>query len=254
MKPVHFSTLKWMAKSPAHYRYYSENPPKPSPAMMLGTAVHAAVLSDWRGMVIWEGPRRGKVWESFQAEHAGKDIITTEEFELARRIADAVLENDHVDRLLSRNLVVEEEVLFQIGDRACSVRPDAFCEDYVVELKTTADANPAKFPYLAQRMGYHAQLAWQMDGIWRGFFNAWSPKRAYIIAVETKPPFVVQVFELTPFAIDYGRKLYSLWFEQLLNCERSGVWPGYLAGIAPLEGPPGSDALPLLIDGEEVTL
>lgn len=41
MNPVRFSQLKWMSRSPAHYRYYLEQPFEPTKAMRLGTAVDA---------------------------------------------------------------------------------------------------------------------------------------------------------------------------------------------------------------------
>ena len=42
------SGAKLMLKSPAHYRYWKDNPKDPTPAMTFGTIVHALVLEPHR--------------------------------------------------------------------------------------------------------------------------------------------------------------------------------------------------------------
>lgn len=254
--PVHFSTLRLMGRSPAHYREAILRPSEPSPAMKLGTAAHALVLGSWKEMAIWSGGiRRGKAWDEFREANAGKDIITESELGEAQKIADSVLAHRGArEILLAPGLMIEESYNFSISGRACSVRPDAWCPGFIVELKTTADANPARFPFCAQRLGYHAQLAWQIDALHRAGMTETRLETSYIVAVETKPPFVVQVYELTPNAIDFGRKTYSLWFERLLVCEASNTWPGYQEESAYLDAPAGADDLPLVIEGEEIIL
>jgi hypothetical protein len=51
--------------------------------------------------------------------------------------------------------------------------------------------------------------------------------------------------------LERGARLCRLWFEQLLVCEESGVWPGYSEAIVDWNDTEG-DGVPLLIDGEEV--
>jgi len=106
---VNNSSLKAMAKSPKHYRHYRDNPEDPdktpSDAMVLGTAVHAAVLEPDRlplDFVIWSGPtlpaghvvwhggnRRGKAWEEFKAANVGRDILTPKEVDAIENSSDA---------------------------------------------------------------------------------------------------------------------------------------------------------------------
>ena len=251
LAPVHFSTLKLMARSPAHYHDALLHRTEPTAAMRLGTAVHAMVLGEWKPLAVWTGgTRRGKEWEIFKAVNAGCEIITLDEHATATAIADAITRDPLAAELFMRCTIRESVVDWTIGDRQCCGRPDAFGPDVLVELKTTSDANPAKFPWQASRLGYHAQMAWYLDALGRDGYE----RTPYIVAVETKPPFVVQSFELTPDAIDFGRRCYRLWLERLLVCEASESWPGYSQCIEPLAGPPEAGDLSLTIGGEEVEL
>ena len=103
----------------------------------------------------------------------------------------------------------------------------------MVELKTARTANPDWFRRDALRMAYHAQLAWYADGL-RAARLA-DVHHAFVVAVESAPPFPVVVFELTPEALEHGRKLCRLWLEQLLVCEQSDHWPGYAQSVVPLD-------------------
>lgn len=251
--PVRFSALKRIAQSPAHYRYHLEHPPEPTPAMRIGTVAHAVVLGAWRPYAIWSGGRRyGKEWDAFRAEHQGQDIYSAEEWAEGERIAAAVAADPVAAPLIARARWREQEVAFRIGSRRCGCRIDASGRGLVVELKTCREASPTRFPYQALRMGYYAQVAWQVDALDRR--RRRRIREAYIIAVEQKPPHVVQVYEVTPASLDYGRRTYALWFERLLNCEASGEWPGYVQSVVPLEPPGEAGDIALSIGGEEIAV
>ena len=96
-------------------------------------------------------------------------------------------------------------------------------------------------------MGYHAQLAWYMDGVEAAGLPA--PHDGYIVAVESKAPYAVVCYQLTPRAFDMGRRSYRLWLEQLAVCEQSNFWPGYVQSVTPLDVPEDET---LWINGEEI--
>lgn len=251
--PVRFSSLKHMSKSPAHYRHALISGVKETKAMRVGTLVHAETF-DQDGPVIYEGERRGNAWKAFKEENTGVEIVTRSEADKAADVTcalrEAILSHPTASGLLSGR--IEERIFWSIGGRACQGTPDVLGTDgvdaFITDLKTTADANPAKFPWFAQRMGYVAQLAWYMDGVRAAGLG--NPTRGFIVAVESKAPYVVSCFELTPEAIDMGRRQYRIWFEQLLVCEASNSWPGYCSAIVPLNAP--DEDLDLLIDGESI--
>lgn len=240
---VRFSNLKHMARSPAHYQEALRYVPETS-SMRLGSLVHSLVLTNAAPRV-FAGIRRGKAWDAFRQEHANEEIYTQSEYDSAKPIADAVRASP-----LARQFLVGEHELalnWRTLGRACRGTMDAFGPERVVELKTTKDARPEHFSRDARWRGYHAQLAWYLDGLVASGYGTAS--KAYIIAVESSPPYPVTVLQLTDRAISEGRRLCRLWLEQLLACEASNIWPAYCESIVEFDVP---DDLELTIDGEIV--
>lgn len=240
--PVHFSTLKHMARSPAHYRAAVLAPRESTPAMRLGTSVHAVVLG--QPYVIWHGAsRRGKEWDAFEAKHATSLILSEDEYQRALWCADALSNNRDAASLLRGAHEVECEWT-AFGRRAAG-RLDVLGDGYVTDLKTASSAHPETFVRAGLRLAYHAQLAWYLDGV------RMPAGRGFIVAVEPSPPFAVTVFELSPRCLDEGRKLIRMWMEQLAQCESANEWPEYAQSIVPFDVP-DHDEPTLIIDGEEV--
>lgn len=242
MSALHYSTLRGFAKSPAHYRALLERPRSDSGPMRIGRLVHAIVLGG--AFVVFDGTRRGKAWDEFQAANEGKDIYTASEHEDASSIARAVLGHEGAMELLEGDR--ELALAWNLGGRDCAGRIDTYNERrlFVSDLKTTADANPDHFVRHAIKMGYHAQLAWYADGIIAA--GRPSPRRHFLVAVETEFPHVITSLELTPGAVEAGRALYRSWLAQLADCERTGHWPGYVEGTIPFDV-----TAPAFDDGEE---
>jgi PDDEXK-like domain of unknown function (DUF3799) len=250
---LHFSTLKHFGRSPAHYHYYAEHGMEPTYAMHLGTAIHNLVLENGDSIVLFDGKsRRGKAWDAFVAEQNPDSIILTEaEHDTATMAARSL--GSHRGAIGLLHGLKEQRIEWTLNGRPCRGTVDAV-NGNMVELKSTNDARPEFFSRLAMRLYYFAQLAWYIDGYNRdvvvnpvGHVNA--VDRAFIVAVETSPPFVVQTFELTPNALDFGRKQYRLWLEGLAVCEASGEWPGYVQADVPLDSP---EEFALQFDGELV--
>lgn len=230
MRPLHFSQLKWMGKSPAHYRYALTAPFAATPAMKLGTLVHQRVLGGPEP-IVFEGDRRGKAWDNFKAEHEEDEIYTSVEMEKAEEIAFAVLASPFAELLEKAE---KERVLdWRIADRPCAGRIDAYGERFIADLKTTSCSEPGKFPRDAMHRGYLAQLSWYAHGL--AYNEGPFPTDHYLLAVETTPPYPVVLYRATPRAIDAGEKLWRSWFERLRVCEETDEWPGYALGTVDLD-------------------
>lgn len=228
---IRFSQLKLMAQSPAHYLHALKAPRKRARQLDVGTVAHSMVLGGPVPVVFPGKVRRGKEWEAFEAAHAGRLILNASEFAAAAACADAVLAHPGAMHLLEGQR--EQELLpWEIAGRVCGGRPDVIASRHICELKTSVTSAPWRFPHLALRMGYHAQLAWYLDGHAAAGGTA---KDAYVIAVESTPPHVVTVYQLTPRAIEAGRRQYRIWFERLRVCEESDVWPGYSQTVEDLD-------------------
>lgn len=242
--PVHFTSLRNFSRSPLHYRHAVESSRVPTAAMRFGTIVHKLLLGG--ELTVYDGTRRGKAWDEFKARYpSGTEIVTADERDRAGACANAIDEHPFAGRLLAGTL--ETEILWDCLGRRCSSRPDVVGDDFVTELKTASTTQPGRFEGGCLRLAYHAQLAFYADAV--RVATGKELHKAYIVGVESAPPYAVTVLRLTPRTLLEGRKLCRSWMEQLLNCEASGQWPGYAQSeIAwDLDGD-----VELIIDGEEV--
>lgn len=239
---LRFSTLKHFASSPAHFRYWQGREMEPSAAMRIGTAVHAAVLGG-APVVRYDGTRRGKDWEAFQASYPNATILTATECDVVEKCADSLRYTDasceNLFGWLSHN---ERLIEWDFNGVPFRSTPDRYYGPSdaatLVELKTTRSAQPARFLRDATSRWYHSQLA-----VYRAALATVgvTVAKALIVAVETVPPYNVTVLELTDRALDVGYRTACGWLEQYKVCEASGEWPGYVQGPVTFDIEPEMD-------------
>jgi hypothetical protein len=226
-EPLRFSRLRMMAQSPAHFR----GAPNPNGSSLdVGTAAHAMVLGG-RPVIFYPGAtRRGKAWEEFQVAHDDAIILTAREHAIAKGMAKAV----QADPMAMRVLDGEREATYywEQHGRACRGTPDVRGRDFLTELKTGETADPRRFAWKMLRFCYHGAFAWYQDGA--ELAGLGRPDAHFIVAVEATPPHVVTVFRVDDRAIEQGRRLVRLWFEQILACEAADFWPGYSQSVVAL--------------------
>jgi hypothetical protein len=226
-----FSTLKHMAKSPAHYWHARNNAFEQTAAMRFGSLVHALVLGGY--YAVFEGAtRRGKEWDAFQLANAGKLIVKSDELASAKQVAHAVM----TDPVAAPLLVGEHEKYIEWEHMGRPFRStlDVLGKTWIADLKTTTNASPELFAYHARRMNYHAQMATYAEAV-GGMPSTGAWIDCYLLAVEINPPHGVTVHRLTPRAIDMGRRSLALWHERVRQCEDEGVWPGYCQSVIDLD-------------------
>lgn len=251
--PARISALKHFARSPAHGRHAMIQEGDDSLARRIGTGTHALTFGTPEVIVYPGKVRRGKEWDAFVAEHAGKCILNNREYNQARSVADAIRRNAIAERLLfSKGAIREERIDWEWMGRKCRSTPDVRNFRTLVELKSCRTASPDWFMRDAERMAYHAQLAFYRRAI-EATTNV-RPTQIYIVAVEQTAPYAVTVFQLTERALEQGEKLVRLWFEQLLACEAAQNWPEYSHSIVDFDLADRDDAFRLEVDGEELEL
>jgi len=234
MNPIRWSELKFMARSPAHYRDVVDNPEtiKQTPAMRYGDALDALLFGQ-KPVLTFEGAsRRTKAWTIFEEQNPEAVLLLPSERENVNGMLKALQSNsDAMEKLQG---TTQQKLEWKIAGRACNGTPDSFKRNRVTELKTGRTAHPDHFPWDGRRMMYHAQLTWYRNGLEvTGQIDRDS--ECWIVAVESTRPYPVTIFELTKRAIEEGNKLWRLWFERVLVCEQSNRWPGYTEAVVPFE-------------------
>lgn len=237
---VHFSNLKQFALAPAHYKASFAN--ESTRSMQRGSLVHAVLLEKFDG-TIWEGKRTTNAWKDFASVNSGRWIITSTEYDEARRIADAVRANPIAAPLLEG--LREFDWIWEIDGRTCKGTMDVNGGTFINEIKTTRCSHPEWFQREALRRKYHAQVAWYRDGLDvarvkdDSLFEPAPPSEidCYITAVESALPYAVTVLKLTDRVLDAGRALYRSWWEELRVCEASDQWPAYTQSVVAFDVP-----------------
>jgi hypothetical protein len=250
---VHFTHLKNMSDSPAHYLASLEET-WDSPSFKFGRLIHYLILGGGN-FVVWEhGDRKGKLWDAFKAEHDDREIFKRSEVDEARRIAHAVRTHPLVNEL--GLLEGEHEKLIDWTNDGVPFRSHLDVigrgrnhRRHVCDVKTTQCSKPERFYWEAKRYGYHAQLATYQDAAAAIKLPC---DDAYIIAVEKQLPFAVTVFQLTPSLLLEGRKLAATWLQRLKVCLESNEWPTYTQSVVPMDVVADDKFTLIMPDGSEV--
>lgn len=231
LEPVRFSRLKLFGKSAAHYAC---NASDDTSSLRKGSALHSYLLGDADKVAVYTGKKRDKrvkAYQEFLENHPGADILNAREFEAVDGMRKAILAHDRARQLLAG--VREQRITWDTAGRDCAGTPDvvhlnANGTKVLVELKTSVSSSPGLFKWQGKKLGYPAQVAWYADGLERTMLYKPGPVTAiYVVAVESAPPFNVVIYPVTERLRVQGRKQWRIWFEQLLNCEASGNFPGY---------------------------
>lgn len=241
--PVRFSHLKAMGRSAAHCLESFQRDSDSTLAQRLGTGTHAMLFGppvklfdlpskSGKG----KAPRNGEAWEAFREANSGSCILIRSEYEQAVRMATAIRNNARAAALLfADGAKYEQTILWTEQGRARRSTPDVRTHRIVVEVKTTQSAKPEAFKWDVRKFAYHGQLADQCAAIEAE--TGKRPQEAFIVAVEKKPPHVVQTYRLTPRDLEQGERLRRAWFEALRVAEECNVWDGYHAGTVDLDLP-----------------
>lgn len=238
-----FSAIKQAMRSPAHLKAWLTAPPEQTPAMRIGTLTHLAVLQpDLFGSTTAVAPivdrrtKEGKsIWEQFQAQNTGKEIITNDEREQLTAMRDSVRIHPAASALLGEG-TAEVSVFNQCVETGLPLkaRMDWVRENAIVDLKTTEDASPAGFAKSVSNYRYDLQAAHyrrmlKLQG--RG-------ELPYIlIAVEKEAPFAVAVYRLDEGDLTLADMQMQQQLRAIASCCEFNSWPAYSREVETLTLP-----------------
>ena len=227
--------------SPLHVKHAYESVSESTDAMRLGTAVHTLCWEPDRfetDIAVWEeGARRGKGWAQFADDNEGKTILTMEQSVTALRVASALVKHHQVKRLATEG-IAETAVFTVESDMQCRGCLDWLNtrEGILCDLKVVNSVESRAFGAAVIRYGWDVSMA-----CYRTWFTRETGKAinsVKFIAVESKPPHDVVVYDVPEAALDAGWNKARERIVLVRECIDSGKWPG-IAGDQeqPLETP-----------------
>lgn len=218
-------------KTPAHFQYQQANRTH-SDAFDIGTAAHSIILEgDYTGIQEVDA----ETWATKAAKEAriatrvaGKVPLLSKDVRAVKAMRDAVMDHPRA-RLLLHGGKAEQSVYWKhetgttLKCRPDKWNPESMLGPLIVDLKTTISANPEDFSKSVGNYGYHQQQAWYQDGLKAHGVDA----KFVFVLVEKSPPYLVNVIELDPYAVELGRFANDKAIRLYNECSTNNHWPGY---------------------------
>lgn len=255
----HFSTLKHILKSPAHYQAAiqdkqekreldpeSEEGKEERTRYIVGTLVHAMTLEgkDLRSLFAIKpkgmsfAKTEGKIWKAEQT----LPIITQDEADGAPRIAEAITKDPEAREILEQCPLREHAIVTELNGIRCKALLDGYGSDkqrmpLIPDIKTCRDVSERAFADAIQNRDYDFQCEFY-SRIVRANYKLEAVPNFVWITVENKRPYSVQCYYPDTDTWKSGRQKVDQAFERLMTCRASGKWPNGCGGLKSI-GVPG---------------
>lgn len=244
IEAVNFSTLKYMLRSPEHYRAAVDEPEPDDPARFaVGNLCHAMVLENKdltdlyavkpQGMRF--STKEGKEWKRQQT----KPIITQEEAEGVPRMARRVISDEETKDLIAGCRHREQCIEFSFQGVDFKVLMDMWGElehhgAALGDYKTLVDCRQDAFAKVVDLRDYDLQMALYREGLLAcGYADVYP----FWIAQEKRKPYTAQTYKVPDHWMSRGLDKLQYCIALLKQCKRTGQWPGYGKGIELLKQP-----------------
>jgi len=240
-KEMSFSSLKWVRKSMALYKFNVQNPEERSetPALIFGKVFHTTVLElnkfndRYFTLNIEERPDKGHTMKASEnmawkrqkiEENAGKKLITKEDVSNANGMRDSVM--DQAGEFIENLIDVERELHWKKRGITMKAYLDGDNPSYALDLKSALDSTPEKWQRKANwEYDSDMQAAIYLDGSEDGIYMG--DKEFYFIAVEKTPPYLVSVHFVSKDRIKEGMFKYHAAIEKLKKYRKLNEWPHF---------------------------
>lgn len=155
----------------------------------------------------------------------GKEVVSRMQCKEAKDMAASVL-SDQTAQLLFATKDIEKSIYFthQSTGLQCKVRPDAWSNCLVVDLKTVKDAGYKSFQSSSYNYGYFLQAAMIKAGLESVGMEL---EKFVFYCVEKSTGYPCVYYILDDEAIDYGTNQFNALMEKFAGCLESDQWNGY---------------------------
>lgn len=238
------SDLWKMEDSPEKFKYFLEHPVEQTPAMVFGSACHKMVLEpkDFGAEYaiapqIDRRTKEGKkAWEEYQEATDGKTIVSAEDVETMREMANAIEQCKLANKLIYGKGETEQAFFWtdpETGER-CKIKTDRLVKFnrrwYVVDYKTTQCADTFRFNSDIWKMGYYFQAGMYTEGVMHAKKLRKRPGFLFV-AQEKKAPYSVNVIEVSEEVMNAGVAKFHELLGKYHNYKVLDMYPGYVSDV-----------------------
>jgi exodeoxyribonuclease VIII len=242
LNALNYTGAKLILRSPKLYKHWLDNKTEndeDTPALRMGRLIHLATLQpdlyDAKIAIAPPCDRRTKdgkeIWSNFvNTVKDGQEIVTQSESEMITSISISAKEGiDIVTKDVGSDVkrYAEKVVVAKHNGIDIKGRPDFWCGDIVIDIKSTQDAK--SFSKDVVNYKYFMQAAW--------YLNLTKAKKFYFVAVEKTAPFDFAIYTLDDEALAEGQKLMDKACALYGECNLYKVFPGYSKDIQTLSLP-----------------
>jgi exodeoxyribonuclease VIII len=173
--------------------------------------------------------KEGKaIWSEFQAEAAGREVITRDWEDNALRVVEALMRDPDAASLLRDGQGQEphfwHDSLMEVD---CRYKPDVEHPDrgILVDLKKARSASPRMFAAQSYSLAYDLQMAHYSAG-WADRYGE-PPHTHILVAYEWQWPHNISVNVLSPDLIEEGHRRREEAIVAVKRCMEADQWPSW---------------------------
>lgn len=231
------SRLKDFRKHPRLYHSYyiakDRRRPEATADMEMGTAFDELItLGQFetcaaipREALNADGHKKGKAWTEFKNENDGKVLLKDEQVNTLCAMRDSLMKHDAARQLLG-DITGKAQLPLRMTcpNTGLSLRCklDALHPGMVVDLKTAASADPLKFAYACEDLGYSSQSVFYRR--LAESFTGETGLRFVFVVVEKEFPFRVETYEMDSEYTAEAESELDDTLARLAECYETGVW------------------------------
>lgn len=232
---VRRSDLWKIRESPEKYLWAIEHPEEPTPALIFGAMVHKMLLEPLsfanEYAVAPNVDRRTKAgkeaWQAFTEQNSGKVIISADDFDQANAMVNQAMSHPIAQKLLGGRAELPLFWTDEDTTELCKVRLDMLTEldgqPVVVDYKTATSAMTDKFNESIFKYGYALQAFMYTEAVMKNMCLAERPRFIFIVQ-EKKPPYSVNVVEVTEDVMTNGMDTFRELIGVLHQCKETGYF------------------------------
>jgi hypothetical protein len=228
---VNFSSLKYLAQSPAHYKEKKDNPTPPTEAQQFGDVLHKVVFRtvEWLPR-LQTGPtatRSSKAWKEAVEANPDALFVTEKERPKLEGMVNSILRNKTVMGYIKGG-APEVPLVAKDPESGLMLKGqlDLLAADgrTILDLKSCKDARVSAFEGDISKFQYFQQAAQYLT---LARLCGYPHKTLLFLAIEKTPPYGCMLHALEPCSLGLGIDANRRDLAKLKECIEKNEWPSY---------------------------